>query len=178
MRLADVRDRQWAADTMQIVGAALLILGALEVGQYVLKRPAGVTELPPVIVVLMLAADVEQAVDRARSAHHLAAWLDDLPVIQFRFRFGLIEPIHSRVVEELGEAERHMNPEMAVMAASFQQQYAVTAGCRQAIGENAAGRAGAYDDVIEMLGIVVGHGRFTPRRQNTVIAPSRQQYGQ
>ncbi len=43
---------------MQIVGAALLILGAAEIGQHVFEGPAGIAELPPVIVILVLAADV------------------------------------------------------------------------------------------------------------------------
>ena len=62
---------------VQRVLAALLVLGAAEVGQHVVEAPAGIAELAPVIEILGLAAQIEQAVDRARSAQHLAARLDD-----------------------------------------------------------------------------------------------------
>ena len=48
---------------MKIAGAARLILGALEVRQHVGKGPAGIAELPPVIEVHLLAADLEQPID-------------------------------------------------------------------------------------------------------------------
>ena len=71
------------------------------------ERPAGIAELAPVVVVLVLAADVEQPVDRARAAQHLAARLDDLPVVELGLRLGFVEPIDLGVVEQLAEAERN-----------------------------------------------------------------------
>ena len=70
-----VRNRQRAADAVKIVGAALLVLGLLEIRQHVVKAPAAIAVLAPAIVILVLAAHVKQAVDRARSAQHLAARL-------------------------------------------------------------------------------------------------------
>jgi len=49
---------------MMLVGAALLVLGAAEVGEHVVVRPAGVAELAPQVKILALAADVDQPVDR------------------------------------------------------------------------------------------------------------------
>jgi hypothetical protein len=43
-----------------------------------------------------------------------------------------------------------MNPEMAVMSASLQQQHAVAAGRSEPVGENAARGAGTHDDVVEI----------------------------
>jgi hypothetical protein len=67
------------------------------------------------------AADVEQTVDRTRSAQHLTARLDDLAVIELRLWLGFVKPIDFGVVEQLAIAERDMNPDMPVMAAGFEQ---------------------------------------------------------
>src|SRR6266566_1580538 len=149
MRLADIGNRKWSADTVEVVAAATLIFGAPEIGQHVGKAPAGIAELPPMIVILVLAADIEQTVDRTRSAQHLAARLDDLAVIELRLWLGFAQPIDFGIVEQLAIAERDMNPDMPVMAAGFKQQDAVQAGFGQPIGQDAAGGAGADDDVIE-----------------------------
>ena len=73
--VAQIGNRQRAADAVEIVGAALLVLGLLEIRQHVVKTPAQVAVLAPAIVILVLAANVKQAVDRTRSAQHLAARL-------------------------------------------------------------------------------------------------------
>jgi len=52
---------------------------------------------------------------------------------------------------------------MAVVPAGFDEQYAVAAGFGEAIGEDAAGRAGADDDVIEP--------RFVPDRRHGRVPP-------
>ena len=153
VRLADVGHRQRTADAVQIVFAALLVLGAAEIGQHVTECPAGVAELAPVVEIFLLAADIEEAVDRARTAQHLAARLDDLAVVELRLRLALVEPIDLGVVEQLGEAERNVDPHVAVVAAGFQEQHAVAARCGQPVGKDAARRAGADHDVIEACGI-------------------------
>src|SRR6185437_15749378 len=78
MRFAHIGDRERAAGAVQRICAALLILCAPEVGQHVPEAPAGITELTPVVVILRLAADIEQAVDRTGTAQHFAARLYDL----------------------------------------------------------------------------------------------------
>ena len=103
------------------------------------------------IVILVLPAYIEQAVYRARSTQHLASRLDDLPVVELGFRFGFVEPVDLWVVEQFGEAERHVNPEMAVMSAGLQQQHAMAARSGQPVGEHAAGGTGADDDVVEIF---------------------------
>ncbi len=60
----DLRHRERTAGAMQIVATADLILGAFEVRQHVVERPAGIAELAPVIEILSLAADIDQTVDR------------------------------------------------------------------------------------------------------------------
>src|SRR6266849_1699882 len=73
--MSQIGNRQRAAGTVEIVGAALLVLGFLEIGQDVVITPAAVAVLAPAIVILVLAANVKQAVDRTRSAQNLAARL-------------------------------------------------------------------------------------------------------
>src|SRR5438552_12576334 len=48
-------------------------LGALEERQNVVPTPAAIAKLRPVVVILRLAADVDQPVDRRRAAEHAAA---------------------------------------------------------------------------------------------------------
>ena len=149
MRLADVGHGERSADAVQVVRAALLVLGLAEIGQHVVEAPAGIAELAPVVEVLRLAAHVEQAVDRTRAAQHLAARLDDLAVVELGLRLGRVEPVDPAVVEQLAVAERNVNPEMAVVPARLEQQHAMAARGGQAIGQHAAGGAGADDDVVE-----------------------------
>src|SRR5262245_7088731 len=101
MRLADVGHRERPADAMQVVGAALLVLSAPEIGQHIGEAPAGIAELAPMIEILGLTADIEQPVDRARAAQHLAARLDDATVVELRLRLGGIEPVDMWVGEQL-----------------------------------------------------------------------------
>ncbi len=105
--------------------------------------------MPPAIVILVLAANVEQAVDRARAAEHLAARLKHLTPVQSRLRFGLVHPVDALVLEQLAIPERHVNPEIGVLRAGFEQQHRILSIGAQAIGEHAPGRPGADDDIVE-----------------------------
>ena len=156
MRLADVGDGERPADAVQRVLAPLLVLGAAEVRQHIVEAPAGIAELPPMIVIRRLAAQIKQAVDRARPAQDLASRLDHLTVVELGLRLRLVEPVDPAVGEQLAVAERDMNPEMTIMAARFQQENAMAARRGQAVGQHAAGGTGADDDVIER--VCVGHG--------------------
>ena len=155
-----VRHRQRAAGAVIFVGAALLVLGLLEIGQHVLIAPAGIAALAPAIVILVLAADVQQAVDRTRSAQHLAARLKHLPAVQARLGLGLVHPVDGLFLEQLAVAERHVDPEVGVLRAGFEQQHRMLAVRAETIGEHASGRARTDDDVIEFqnFGGSVGRG--------------------
>ena len=137
---------------MIFVGAALLVLGLLEIGQHVVKAPADIAALAPAVVVLVLAAHIEQAVDRARSAQHLAARLEHLAAVQARLRLGLVHPVDGFFLEQLAVAERHMDPDVAFLRAGLEQQHRMLAVRAQPIGQHAAGRARADDDVVEFGG--------------------------
>jgi hypothetical protein len=136
---------------VQFVGAALLVFRSPEIRQHVLEAPASIAELPPMVEILALAANIEQAVDRARPAQHFAARLDEPAVAHVGLRLGRIKPVHTGIVEQLAVAERNVNPDVAVAPAGFQEQHAVAARGGQPVGENAAGRTGADHDIVERL---------------------------
>ena len=155
MRLAHIGDGERSAGAVQRIGAALLILGAPEIRQHILEAPAGIAELPPVIEILRLTADIEQAIDGTRSAQHFAARLNQRAVIHVRLGLRRIEPIDPGVVEQLAVAERNVNPDVAVASAGLQQEHAMAARCGKPVGQNAARRAGSDDDIVESR----SHGR-------------------
>src|SRR5215469_13712841 len=151
VRFAHVGNRKRPAHPMQRILAARLVLGAAEVGQHILEAPAGIAELPPMIEVGRLAADVKQAIDRARASQHFPPRLDDAPIVELGLRLRAIEPIDLAVGEQLAVAERDVNPDVAIMPARLQQQNAMTARGGQTIGEHAARASGADDDIVEGL---------------------------
>ena len=72
---AMVGDFQRPAGAVEVVGAARIVLGALEVGQHRVVVPALAAALAPFVVVGGVAAHIDHAVDRAGAAQHLAARL-------------------------------------------------------------------------------------------------------
>src|SRR5712691_6721475 len=63
--LAHRGGREVPAFAMNISGFALPVLSLLEVRQYVVPAPAAIAELAPMVEILGLATDVDEAVDRA-----------------------------------------------------------------------------------------------------------------
>ena len=151
MRIALVLDDQRARAATHLVAAADARLGALEVGQHVGPRPAAAAELRPGVVVGRLAADIEMAVDRARSAENLAPWEFYLAAIDVRTGRGLVAPVEALVVDRLVEAGRHLDPDVVVVAASLDHRDAVLARLGEAIGQYAARGTRAHDHIIEFF---------------------------
>jgi hypothetical protein len=149
MRLADIGHGERSAHPMQRILAPLLILGAAKVRQDIIEAPAGIAELPPMVGIRRLSAEIEQTIDRARPAQHFPARLDDRSVVELGLRLRGIKPVDSAVGEQLAVAERDVDPDVAVVPARLQQENPMAARGGQTIGENAAGAAGADDDVVE-----------------------------
>ena len=146
---AHVGDAERPADAMIVVGAALLVLGALEIGQHVLVRPADIAELAPDVVVLGLPAHVEQAVDGAGAAEHAAARPGDDAAVQMRLGPGAELPRNRRIGEVAVVAGRNVDPGVAVAPAGFDQGYLDGRVLAQPVGQHAACRARADNDVVE-----------------------------
>ena len=98
------------AAAARIITARLVVLGFLEIGQHPFVRPAAVAELGPGVVVERVAADIDHAVDRTRSPEGLAARDRDRAAVEVRLRLGGEPPIVARVVEQLHEARRDVDP--------------------------------------------------------------------
>ena len=114
MAALDVRDAHRPVATVELAGAAIVPFRAAEVRQDVLVAPAFATECAPAVEILVLAADVDEPVDRARAAERAPARRIDLPVVQVRLRLGLELPVEHRVVHGLAVADRDVDPDAAV----------------------------------------------------------------
>src|SRR5207249_4468138 len=66
---------------------------------------------------------------------------------------GLVHPVDAGILEQLAVTQRHMDPDIGVLRASFQQQNGILARSGETIGENTPGRSGADDDVVEFFGL-------------------------
>jgi hypothetical protein len=165
MPVARVRDPERPAHAVQMIGTALVVLRLAEIRENVVITPPDIAELSPEVEVLGLAADVDQAVDRARSAQDLASRSDDLAAVTSRLRLGRVAPVEASVGEQLAKAERDMQPRMPVRGSGLQQQYAVAPRCGEPVGQHASGAAGADDDEVEDFGFPHrnSHGPTTVR---------------
>ena len=156
-----VGDAQQAVAAAEPVGAAVVALHALEDRQHVLVAPAAVAELRPVIVVLRLAADIDHAVDRARAAQHFSTRHLDTPAARAVVRLRRVAPVDGRVVDHLGDADRHARPEeVRAFGPRLEQQHAVGAALRQPARDHRPCRTGTDDDVV--IGLVARHCLYSP----------------
>ena len=124
---AQIGDIERAARTVMVVGPALLVFGAAEIGEHVVIRPSGIAELAPPVEILALAADVDEPVDRARPAQDLAARPGQSTAAQLGLRLRLELPGDLRVVDVAVEAGRDVDPRVRILAAGFEQQTRVFA---------------------------------------------------
>ena len=109
-----VRHVQRPAGAVELVGAALLVLRLLEERQHRIPVPALAAALAPAVVIGRGAAHVDHAVDRAGAAQHLAARLVEGAAVELLLRLALEHPVHLRVGEGLGVAERNVDPRVGV----------------------------------------------------------------
>ena len=168
-------DAPFAADAVVGVGAEKTVFVLLEIRQHVVPRPAGQTQLAPVIVVAGLPAHIDHGVDRRGAADHLAARIIEAAAVEARLGFRLEHPVGARIADGEQIADRNVKPDPVVAAAGFQQQHAVFRIGRQAIGQHAAGRTGAHHDVVELAldGRYVHHCRFLALPERILPCPAR-----
>ncbi len=142
------RGEERPARAVKCVAAAFPILGLLEIGQYIVPRPAAVAELAPMVEILRLAADIDHAVDRAGAAEHPAARIEDGPAVDTGVGLGRVAPGQHRMVEQFHIAGRNVNQRVAVARPRLDQQHPGRRVLAQPVGQNAPRRPGADDDVI------------------------------
>ena len=144
-------------------------LGAAKVRQATRVGPFRQAVVPgPAVVIERMAADVDHAVDRRRTPDHLAARAVDAPVIHERLGLGLVHPAVARVGHRVGKTRGHVDEQVVVEATGLEQQHTQLRVFREAVGQHAAGRPRADDDVVVLH---AGHAQFPSRRPRGARSP-------
>jgi len=125
--------------------------GGFEMRQHVVESPALVAQRLPVIIIRPMASAIAHGIDGAGTAQHLAARPVKPAVVELGFRFGVVIPVKRRDIDQFGQSGGHVNKRVPVAAAGFQQQDAIFGVGRKPVGQHAAGRAGADNDVIKFF---------------------------
>ena len=145
-----VRSQQRPALAVKRVLPALPALGLFEIGQHIVPRPAAIAELPPMVEILGLAADIDHPVDRAGTAQHAAARIGDGAPIGAGVGLGRVAPGDRRMIQQPHIAGRDVDQRVAVRPAGLDQHDAGTGIFAQPIGQHAPRRAGADNDIIRL----------------------------
>ena len=127
-------------------------LGALEIGQAMGVVPVrGARLFGPAVEVAGMATNIDHAVDRGRTAQALAAWRIDPSPGKPRLGLALELPSIARIVHRVEHARGHVDEDRIVASARLDQQYRNLRVLTQPVGQHAACRARAHNDVIEGL---------------------------
>ena len=140
-------DAQFAVLAVEGTAQRVVVLRAAKQRQDVVPTPADIAELAPAVIVGGLATHIDHAVDGGAAAHHPASRIGELASVEAHFGLGGITPVRARIAHAVEIADRDMDPVITIGAAGFDKQHGVLRVGAQAIGENAARRAGADDDV-------------------------------
>ena len=132
-------------------------LAPLEIGQHLPIGPAlGALVARPAVVVAPVAARIGHDIDGMGAAQHLAAHGLDGAIVEAGVGLGVIAPVMEPVLVHLAHAHGDMDQRVDVAPARLHDQHAVGARGAQAIGEHAASRSRANDDIVEAA--FRGHG--------------------
>ena len=134
-----------------VVAAGEAGLHALEVGQAVGVRPVGhAGPGSPLLEVGRVAALEDHAVDRRRSAQHLAAGVVDPPTTHVRLGLRLVLPVVEPAADRVRQRGRHVDEDVPapVGAAGLEHEHAVGGVGRQPVGQRTSGRTPAHDDEV------------------------------
>src|ERR1051326_7141262 len=142
-------DQRTALAAVGRITIAAIRLGFTEERQHLVIAPAAAAHLRPIVVIGRIAADIEHAVNRAGAPEGFAARPLQLAAGRAGLAFTEEVPVDLGVVEDAQHAGRHMDPDVAVGRASFEQHTP-----RPILGEPArahpAGRAGPDNNVIRV----------------------------
>ena len=142
-----VGHEQWPARSVIIIAAALVGLGALEVGQHVVIAPTGAAFRGPVVVIPAVAADIDHRVDRRGTAEPAPARLVAGAPVQALLRYRFIAIV--RLFGDEGHEARRLDPDVVVAPARFEQAHPARSIHGETARDRAAGTATADDDVVE-----------------------------
>ena len=158
-----------AVTAMMLAVAQEVTVQLAEHGLHIIPAPAGQAQLPPMIIVLRLAAHRKHRIDGRRSANRLAARIIQPAAIQAGVGLGLEHPVAARIADQEQITDRDVKPYPVVMPAGFQQQHALPGIGRQPIGQHAAGRTRAHHDIVI---VAVKIHRAIPSRYTRTALPA------
>ena len=176
-------DPDRAAGAAVVVGAVLEVLHPLVCRVHLVRRPAGVSLGGPGVVVGAVAAHVDHAVDRARTADDLAARNRHAAVEHVLLRGGVEAPVDPRLDLGLGVHRADhaglLDEELLVALAGLQHDHA-----RAGLGEPArhcgTGAPGPHHDVVglDLVRRVLGHSHLVvePAWAQPSVCRSRHNY--
>src|SRR6185437_3988002 len=95
-------------------------------------------------------------------ADHLASGIGQRAAVEARLGFGAEHPVGAGIADRKEVAHGDVEPDPVVAAAGLQDQDAVTGFCGQPVGHDAAGGAGADDDIVEITLYSSRHCLFPP----------------
>ena len=150
------KEKLASAEATRLVEAAIrfeVVFLLFVKGQQIVPSPAGEAEITPAVVILCLAAHVNHRIDGRTATEHFPARIGDGSTAQTCFGHGFEHPIGPRIADSEQIANRNVEPNPVVIAASFKQQDTVAWIGRQAIGKDASGRARAHDDIVELVAV-------------------------
>ena len=137
------------------VAAALPALLLAEIGQGVVIAPAGQAAGLPALEIAAVAAYIGHGVGGGAAPHHLAAGAFHPAPADILLRLAEIPPVMEPLLQDLAPAQRDMDPGIPVPAAGLEDQDADIGVFGEAVGEDAAGGAGADDDMV--VGLAFRH---------------------
>lgn len=147
----------FAAGAVHFAGPGEMVLHPAEQRQQLSPAPARIAFGHPLVVVAGLATHVDHAIDRGASSEHLAARVLQGTTVEPGDLVGVEAPVGTRVADAVEVADGNVDPGIVVRAAGFQQQDTVGRVGGKPVGQQAAGRSGANDEVV--VGIqYLGHG--------------------
>ena len=107
--------------------------------------------------------DENHSVDRGRAAQGPSPRVPDPATVQLGLRFAVKRPIVPCAFEVGEHCGRHFQGKPGILRTGFDQQHPVGGVGGQAVGQDAAGRTGTNDDVVEFHLGFPWHGRQPPR---------------
>ena len=136
MVIAQVRYAQFAAIAVVIIGTTFVALRAFEKGQNIVIAPALSAQCSPIVIVCALTAYIEQTVDSAGAAQHLAARPHHSPPHGVGLRLHWKLPGKTGVVDGSEITHRQTQPKPLGCATGFEQQDTASRVCTQAVGQH------------------------------------------
>jgi hypothetical protein len=141
----------FSACAMVLACAEIMVQVTAEEGLHIVPTPAHKAHLPPVVVILALAAHVDHGVDGRAAAQDLAPRVVQHTIVQAGLRFGLEHPVSPGIADGEEIADGDVKPDPVILPARFEQADGVAWIHGEAVRQNAACRTSADDHIIKCL---------------------------